>query len=203
MLTSTPAPNGSEIRMQQTTEPAPFRSVEAALRFAYRMEGQSIVKISSYFKGLRGSTVRGKRRFDGPWDDHAQAAMILVMVERTLTPPQFICIRCYYTHPSESLLEMRKQTDYRLLGELYRQETKDPIDQWFVTDVVRGWAGDRRHKDDTQWAAHLKMHPKSIQARVVGRRERNKIGIIPFLNELQSGATNALYTSMVDGGLIE
>lgn len=179
-----------------------FRSVEAALRFAYRVEGVSIVKVSSYLPSLRGSTVRGKRRSDGPWDDHAQAAMILAMAERFLNPKQMRCVQCYYTQPTNALLEMRKQFDYRLLAELYRGEVRANINQWFVVDVVRAWAGDRRDHSYAWWADHIGMHPKAVQRIINGRPDRGEIGVHPFLNGFLNDASSAMYDPMVEAGLI-
>lgn len=181
---------------------APFRSVESAIRFAYGMEGQAIVKVSNHLTSLRGSTVRGKRRSDGPWDDHAQAALILHMIERILQPHQMICVRGYYTQPKDDMLEMRKQVDYRLLAELFRGETRTDIDQRFVADVVRGWVGDRRHHQDKWWAAHLNVHPKTIQFCINGRRDRGVIGIIPFLDGIRIGAIDAMYGPMAEAELV-
>ena len=180
-----------------------FRSVEAALRFAYRTEGLSIVKVSSYLPSLRGSTVRGKRRSDGPWDDHAQAAMIIAMSERILDPKQMRCVQCYYTQPTNDLLEMRKQLDYRLLAELYRGEVRANINQWFVVDVVRAWAGDRRDHGYDWWASHMGMHPKTVQRIINGRPDRGEIGIHPFLNRLLAEAGDVMYGPMVEEGLID
>lgn len=199
----TPAVTGGHVAIPAAVTDDPlFRSVEAALRFAYRMEASDIIKVSSLFRQMRGSTVRGKRRSDGPWDDHAQGAMILALTDRTLRPPLMVCVRCYYTQPSSALLDMRKQMDYRLLAELFRETEKTNIDQWFVADVVRGWAGDRRHHQDAWWASHLGLHPKKIQRFINGRRDRGWTGIMPFLSGLNADAHSDLWGPMVDAGLV-
>ena len=122
-------------RERVAPEPAPFRHVESALRFAYRIEGSAIVKISSLFEQMRGSTVRGESRSDGPWDDHAEAAMILALVERTLAPAKFVCVRARYTVPNDPSLEQRKQMDYRILAELARKVDGDGDDKLHFADL--------------------------------------------------------------------
>ena len=189
-------------RAELADDPAPFRSVDGALRFAYLTEGRSVVKISSLLGQMRGSTVRGKSRSDGPWDDHAQAAMILALTDRTLRPRLLVCVRGMYTQPNDPMLELRKQTDYRLLAEIVR-ESRPEIPHWYAVDVIREWARDRRHHTDAWWSEHLGIHPRKLSYFNLGRRDRDQPGITPLMNDLLAVATSDLHVPMLEAGLLE
>jgi hypothetical protein len=177
-----------------------FRSVDAALRFAYRVEGSAIVKVSSLFRQMRGSTVRGRRLTDGPWDDHGQAAMILALTDRILAPQKMVCVRGYYTQPNDQALETRKQTDYRILAEIVRETV--PAPHWYVVDVIREWSGDRRQHADGWWAEQLRIHVKQLSRYRFGRRERDSQGILSVMDKLYLSALSDLYGPMEESGLV-
>ena len=201
MQRTRPALAGAAARRPEMNEEPLFRSVDSALRFAYRTEGSAIVKVSSLFRQMRGSTVRGRRLTDGPWDDHCQAAMILALTDRILDTRKMIAVRGYYTHPNDAALETRKQTDYLLLAKIVR-DTLSGAPHWYVVDVVREWAGDRRQHSDGWWAHNLAVHVKQLSRYRVGRRERDSQGILSILDKLYIAALSDLYGPMAETGLV-
>ena len=176
-----------------------FTTVEHAIRFASRTERRDIVKVSSYFGGLRGSTVK-RRRATGPWEAHAQAAMILAMLERRLRGPEMIAIRARYTVPASFVLELRKAVDCRVLTEHILGIRKLPRD--FVQDACREWAGYRREQSDAQWAHRLGVHLKTLYYWRVGVANRSWPGVGKTLDSLEAAGMSHLYQPMVDAGLV-
>lgn len=75
-------------------EPALFKSVDHALRFAYTIEDFPAYPISQLAKVLRGPsrTVHSM----GPLDWHAQGALILVRVRGVLGRTELSYIECWY-----------------------------------------------------------------------------------------------------------
>lgn len=181
------------------SEKALFKSPEQAIKYAYRIESRSIVKVISYFSGLCGSTLKQKRS-DGPWDDHAQASMILSLMDRTISGDELIAIRARYTIPSTGTLEYRKATDCVLLTEHILALRSMPI--YFVLDTVRGWAGYRRTKADRYWSEELKISDRVIRGWRGGRADRGWKGIIRILDEFEAGAISAMHGPMESAGLI-
>lgn len=178
----------------------PFRSPEAAIKFAFRVESKDIVKISSYFRELRGSTVR-QRRSTGPWDEHAQAAMILALIDRHMNLQQHIAARALYTIPTNHYLEERKATDCRLLGDIVRADAKT-VPYWYAIDVIREWAGYRRQHTDVWWAKNLARDVSTLRRWSNGNASRGLVGIIPMMQGLVSDGTEKVVQPMRDGGLI-
>lgn len=81
----------------------PFRSVDSALYWSFRVVAVDIVKISSIYR----------RRFPDPdkpelnvWERHGQAGAILGMAERTLDPHQLTYVLARYGRHDQSRGEM-------------------------------------------------------------------------------------------------
>lgn len=178
---------------------APFNSPENAIRFAYRMESRDVAKISSYLGSLRGSTVRGKRDSDGPWDDHAQAAIIISMIGRHTSGAEMVAIRARHTIPSSASLELRKNVDCKLLTEHVRSIRILPAS--YIYDICREWAGYRREYSDSQWAKKLNVHAKTLFGWRCGRIERKWAGIVNIFDCLEITGISKLHGIMLDSGL--
>lgn len=71
-----------------------FKSVHDALSFAFRVVGCPIVKMSS-INSMRGSSGHGSMT---PHDRHAQAVIVLEIVDRALDVNAQACIRAHYGH---------------------------------------------------------------------------------------------------------
>lgn len=71
-----------------------FRDAESALRFAFEMTNRPIVKISS-INAMRGAETRSNTELT-PYDRHAQAAMILSLCERVLSPLHMAYVNVQY-----------------------------------------------------------------------------------------------------------
>lgn len=71
-----------------------FNDVESALRFAFEMTNRPIVKISS-INAMRGAETRSSSELT-PYDRHAQAAMILSLCERVLSPLHMAYVRVQF-----------------------------------------------------------------------------------------------------------
>ena len=183
----------------KVTDDALFHSPEQAIRFAYRIESMDIVKISTYFQSLRGSTVK-LRRPTGPWEAHAQAALILVMAERTLKPAEMLAIRARLTRPASLALELRKAKDCWYLME-YLVELRR-MERVYVLDTTRYWAGYRREKTDSEWARLLSLHVNTLYHCRCGIPRTTWLGITRMLDNLEAAGMSALYRPMVDAGLV-
>jgi len=183
---------------------APFRSPENALSFAYNVEAQAVVKVSSYFRQMRGSTVRlGKRNKPlDPYDRHAQAALILAFLERTLPPVEKIVVQAYHTQPNEPWLEKRKLADMMLLVEMSMTLEGAPrMARRYVEDVGRGWVGYRRHHDDKWWERHLGCPHDTLRRWRSGRSDRGWLGFVTHLESRYKGAIALLTEPMYEAGL--
>ena len=181
-------------------EDAPFRSAESALRFSYNTEARDCVKISSYLRDLRGGSVKS-RSSDGPFDIHAQAAMIIALAERSLPDRQLIAIRAYYTMPNQKDLEDRKQNDCMILAELVR-DGQSMIPFWYAVDCIREWSRLRRHHTDTWWSKRLNIHSRQLSRYHLGARNKGFVGVLPFVNELFALAIDKMTSLMQERGLI-
>lgn len=176
-----------------------FDNPEHAIKFSYAMESRDIVRISSYFSSLRGGSVKNSIA-DDPWSMHAQAAMILAMIDRIVGGPQAVAVRAHYTIPSTGILEYRKATDCVLLTEHLLGLRAMP--RFFVLDTVRGWVGYRRTQTDIYWARDSKVSERTIREWRGGRVNRGWDGIIQILDSLEAGAISAMHGPMEAAGLI-
>jgi hypothetical protein len=180
-----------------------FRSAEHAVRSAYSTESKSIVKVSSFFSDLRGGSVPlGLREPMTPHDVHAQAAMILAMLERHLPVEEMIVVRARYTIPTTRMLELRKRRDQELIFEIITDRSDMPeMPKYYVQDVIRGWTGERRHHDDTWWANNLGRDTRLLRYWCNGRADRNWFGIVALLSDIQTNAINRMTEPMYRSGL--
>lgn len=71
-----------------------FRDAESALRFAFEMSSRPVVKISS-INAMRGAETRSSSELT-PYDRHAQAAMILSLCGRVLSPLHIAYVKVQY-----------------------------------------------------------------------------------------------------------
>ena len=193
-------PGAAATRPPVMNDDALFHSPEQAVRFAYRVESMDIVKISTYFQNLRGSTVK-LRRPTGPWETHAQSALILVMLERTLKPSELLAIRAHYTHPTSLNLELRKAKDCWKLMEYLNELRVMP--KAYVLDASRGWAGYRREKTDEEWSRRLSVHINTLYHYRCGIARSQWLGISRTLDNLEIAGMADLHLPMTAAGLID
>lgn len=186
---------GSAIAVVQD---APYKSPESAIRNAYRIEATDIVKISSYFSRLRGSTVKLSANEMTVWDKHAQAAYILALLDRHLSEKDVLVLRARYTIASSNYLATRKLMDCRVLVNIIKAQSLSPF--WYVEDVVNQWAGLRRKHTDVWWATHYEKKVREIRAWRVGTVETP--GITRMLNGLLGNAESNAADPMIDAGVI-
>ena len=168
---------------------APFRSVDHALRMAYRLEGDQICKVSSYFADLRAGELRGHSYYDTPWDRHAQAAMVLRFVrERTKDGD---LIDCHYRQPrSDAQLGKKWLSVWSVSQRLIRP------DNAFSRFCVADWAGLWLPKN---W---IKDHAKQLNISVRQAYRIRKL-IHEELDQHESRALNELEDAMREAGLID
>lgn len=163
-----------------------FTSERAAVRAAFNAEAYQICETSPFFRDLRGGTVPLPDDFVmTPWDRAAQGAMILSFLVRTLSPFDFAFLSARYTIAVTQPLERRKRAHVALVFERVRLELPKPPFH-FAADVMRGWAGMRRHHRSMEWwAEHLSVDAQVIKRWLYGRRERNQRGILSLLDTLE------------------
>jgi hypothetical protein len=183
---------------------APYRYPEQAIREAYRVESESIVKVSSYFAQLRGGTVRlpGEVRSSDPYDIHAQSAMLLHFFEQRLSPEQMLVIRAKNTKPTTPMLEMRKRADAALLYEYIVHQHSPDVPRRYAEDAICGWIGYRRHHRESWWARHLKKDEKTLYRWRWGTKEVPKKGFLSAVYNLHLDAVSVLTIPMREAGLI-
>lgn len=163
-----------------------FTSERAAVRAAFASEAYQICETSPFFRDLRGGTVPLPDDFVmTPWDRAAQGAMIMGFLMRTLSPFDFAFLSARYTIAVTQPLERRKRGHVGQVFERVRLELPRPPFH-FAADVVRGWAGMRRHHRSTPWwANHFKVNEKIITAWMYGVPRRNQRGILTLLDTME------------------
>ena len=171
--------------------PAPYASVEQALAFAYGMEARVVCKISS----LRGYGTQG----GDPYSAHAEAAMIVALVHRTVEGVVRAAIEACHTVPSDAALRSRKHHACWLLSHYAH---RPGVDRYYVLDVVRQWAGLYRDHDDAWWAEHLGLSERRLRHLRFGRPERGERGIMGRLDRHYEVAVLRLHGPMTDRGIV-
>ena len=195
----------SQITRRGLNMDAPYRTAEQAIRHAYRIESQEVVKVSSYFSQLLGGTVKlpGEVRSGDPYDDHAQAALMLMLVERTLLKAEALTIRARHAVPKSGMLETRKLCDTMLLFEWFVRKWSGPrVPRRYAEDVLRGWVGYKRHHTEKWWADHLGMDARTLRYWRNGdtRRRRGSDGFMDAIEFTYGSAINKLTSALFEAG---
>lgn len=194
---------------QQVNLDAPYRYVEQAVRAAYATEAQAIVEVSSYFTDLRGSTVPlpGRQPLS-QHDRHAQAAMVLVFVEKHLAPIEHVVVRARRTIATSGMLRTRKEVDVQLLHQWFIVEHREPRDapsgyRDYAMDAIRGWAGLRRLHREKWWADRLGRDLSRLYRWRYGDRHRRQIGFLSRIEGVYQDAMGKLAEPMYATGLTQ
>lgn len=184
---------------------APYRSPEHALETAYRLESQSVVKVSSLITSMLGRSIRTSRSAGEltPLDLHAQAAMVLAFVHRILSVEEMVVVRAHYTVPEIQYLDTRKSIDAMILFCQQAIDTKGgpTIDRSYAIDSIRTWCGYRPEMSEREWAARLKVSERTLRWWRNGMRGRAWQGFILPLTMRLDLATAKVAGPMYEAGL--
>lgn len=203
MLATMEKPRGADRRSDHDGR-APYRSPEHALETAYRLESQSVVKVSSLITSMLGRSIRTSRSAGEltPMDLHAQAAMVLAFVNRLLTPEELVVVRAHYTVPAVEYLEIRKNVDVMLLcQQVFDLKDGPKPDRSYVMDSIRTWCGYRQTLGERDWARRLKVNERTLRWWRHGQRGRQWQGFILPLTVRLAVSTAKLADPMFDAGL--
>ena len=196
-------PRGADRRSDHDGR-APYRSPEHALETAYRLESQSVVKVSSLITSMLGRSIRTSRSAGEltPMDLHAQAAMVLAFVNRLLTPEELVVVRAHYTVPAVEYLEIRKNVDVMLLcQQVFDLKDGPKPDRSYIVDSIRTWCGYKPVLSETEWARRLKRGPSTLRWWRNGARGKSWQGFILPLTTQLSDSTARLADHMFNAGL--
>jgi hypothetical protein len=174
--------------------PAPYRSVEEALAFAYGMEARVVCKLACW-PDRSGSTGGAD-----PFAPHAEAAMITALVRRVLRGVLLAAVWSQHTVASERYLLARKIVSCSVLA-LSLDATKR-LGHQYVREVAREWAGMRRDHDDAWWARELGMSERRLRQIKRGRSERGQPGLMTELDRIYDTALSQLTEAMVDRKIV-
>jgi hypothetical protein len=174
---------------------APHRSIEQALAFAYGMEVRAVCKLACW-QG-RGGGTKGA----DPFAAHAEAAMMLALIRRTLGGAELCAMEAQQTVPSGSALRSRKHRACCALASDLAGGTG--IDSFYALEVTREWAGLYRNHDDAWWAKHLRLSERRLRQLKHGRAERSQPGLMGRLDEVYDRALARLAPVLVERELVE
>lgn len=163
-----------------------FSSERAAVRTCFASEAYQICETSRFFRDLRGGTVPlPEDCVLTPWDRAARGAMILSFLMRTLSAFDFAFLSARYTVAVTQSLERRKRLHVAQVFERVRLELPRPP-LYFAADVVRGWAGMRRHhRSNKWWAQHFGTSEETVRTWMYGVPKRNQRGILTLLDTME------------------
>lgn len=183
-----------------------FRSPEAAVRFAFAVEGRPIVTISPFFRDLCGGTVKLPEEVTGEtsgWDRAAQSAMIFALMLRHLSRDQQAVLIARYAKPITEKMERDKRRYLLHVLNLLRSELPR-VKLYYLADVVRDWGGYRRDHTDEWWAKHYGAAESTLWRWKFGRHYHGEhvTGIMDVLERLEYGCYETLHDPMVDAGLV-
>lgn len=184
-----------------------FRSPEAAVRFAFAVEGRPVVDISPFFKDLRGGTVKLPEDVTGEssgWDRAAQGAMILALMMRHLSTDQKAILVARYAKSLTEKMERDKRLSLLQVLNMLRVELPKPK-LYYMADIVRAWGGYRRDHTDEWWAKHYGVDDRMLRFWTHGRhyRGQHSDGIIQVLSRMEQECYDSLLEPMIDAGLVE
>jgi len=183
-----------------------FRSPEHAVRFAFAVEGRPVVDISPFFRDLRGGTVKLAEEVTGEstgWDRAAQGAMVIALMMRHLSHEQKAVLISRYAKPITAKAESDKNRYLVYVLNRVRDELpKRPLH--YLIDVVRGWAGYRRHHNEVWWAKHLDVDECTLRRWKHGYRYKGQQhpGIMDVLFRLEQECYQVLQEPMAEAGLV-
>ncbi len=155
-----------------------FRTAEQAIEFAFGYA--PVCKISKAIVSMRGGSVRLRAERRDPYDDAAEAALILRIVERELSVDDLCFVVCRYRWDSA---EAKMVSVLRVL-ELTR--AKFPRVPWmFLRETVGCWSHMERSHTELWWADFLGIAPSTVQRwrRGFKARGRRMPGILTWLDD--------------------
>lgn len=178
----------AEKKQPVATYDAPFRDVAHAVSFAFRLEGASILKISSALSDLRASEIRGAPMYETPWDRHAQAALILRTIRRCRYKS---LIEAKYRRPTSLSAINDKVMDCEIVANEFAHASSP-----FVVYCVYDWANIRLPKS---WVG---FYAKTMDCskRTLYRQRKQ---VFDALDSAEGAAIHSLEVVMRDAGLIE
>ncbi len=179
---------------------APFFHVEHALRSAFATEARYVVQVSTFLSQLRGSTVKTERERLTVWDRHAQAALILQFVERTLIDSELAAVMALYTIPMDRpLLERKVGACSALAVNLAKKAPHIPAD--YLADCVRKWSGLPQQHNEAWWQKRLGVGERTLKHWRYGRRARDAMGAYDWLGDMSARGVHLLSGPMFEAGL--
>lgn len=176
----------------------PFQGTDQVLQFAFRTEARGILKGSSLVPARR----RGRSvSFGGPWDNLAQAALILTAVG-WLDPYDALTVRVFFT-PQIGITAARKVEDVTFLAHTLMDDLNvDRSYSGFVDDTVREWARLPARFEQQHWCDQLNISRMTLHRIARGRPDRSQRGVIHLLNDRLESARAVLRGVFQDQGLV-
>jgi len=184
-----------------------FRSPEHAVRYAFAIEGRAIIDISTFFRDLRGGSVKLPEEVTGEssgWDRAAQCAMIMALMMRYLTVDEKSVLVARYGKALTYSMERTKLRCFCTVLNLVRGELPK-IKLWYLVDVVKEWAGYGLDHTDVWWAVHYGVDDSTLRRWKYGRHYRGQhiAGIVDVLYRIEQLCYDKLLEPMIDAGLVE
>lgn len=174
---------------------APYSCADHALRAAYRDEAMQICKVSDALSG-KGAELT-------PWERLTESSMIIAAMREALPERLRDVIDVYYTVPEGMTLANRKERLARLIS--YRLTMVMPsVDRWYLCDVVREWADNKRARvaTDQQWAKRLGVSLRTLHRWRCGRKQRDAAGIMAELDRLLYVGWETVDLAFVERGIV-
>lgn len=178
-----------------------FVSVDQALRAAYGCAARVICPTSTIFRDMRQINNRTSAPMS-QWEMLAQGGLILQAVRRGIDIGAKLALDAYYTVPSDRKQRAYKDYKCRALAIKLSLDGCD-VPAHYLYDVVREWAGARRHHDDTWWAQRLGKSPRTLHRWRAGNPDRDQAGVICLLNALLSAGQHHARARLLDAGVID
>jgi len=134
----------------------PYKNVRHALTSAYVMCSRDVVKLSSTFRDLTGSSVRCPSYWDtlDRWDQLAQASMVISVARSTFgSGLGTALLDMAYMIPVDQRADDLRDGAMQIVSEFLK--TRMTVDRWFLLDVCRDYAGGRQYHTQQWWSDHL------------------------------------------------
>ncbi len=177
---------------------ARFRSVDDAVAWAFGYP--PVCKVSNAVANLRGGSVRLKVERRDPYDNAAEAGLILRIVFRELKPDELVMVVGRHTVDSTT---QKLDCVARILELARPQFARVP---WaYFRECVAAWCRLAQMRSDLRWADALDVDPRTIRSWRRGYRARGRRspGIWSELDRRLQCAYDQVSPALADAGWIE